>query len=414
MVFCGLMVDSTPSTGQAPSGSPRSGERLIAVDALRGFDMIWIIGAESMIPAMVAIDTSFSRFVARQLDHAAWTGFTFFDLIFPLFLFIVGIAIVFSLEKVKARGGLRAGWRRVLPRVILLFVLGILYGGQGLAVTEKIRLLNVLQRIALCYGAVALLYLAFRPRTLVAIGAATLLGYWALFAFVPIRDINLERTQIAARVAETGATPRELYDGTTTYVTGALEEGRNLAHHVDFLYLPLFKWDGHYDPEGLLSTLPAIVSCLLGVFAGLLLRRPGTEVDDRRKVKALVAAGLILVATGWVWGMWFPIIKKLWTPSYVLYGGGWCCLLLALFYEVIEVRKRQRWATPFIWIGLNPIAVYLAHRFADFPALSRRIAGGPIAGAFGIYGPLWLSAVEIAISLLFVRFLYQRKIFLRV
>ena len=408
------MANSNPSTDHPSTGSLPSGDRLIAVDALRGFDMLWIVGAESMIPAMVAIDTSFSRFVARQLDHAPWQGFTFFDLIFPLFLFIVGIAIVFSLEKVKTRGGLRAGWSRVLPRVLLLFVLGILYGGQGLADTDKIRLLNVLQRIALCYGAVALLYLALRPRSLVAIGAALLLGYWALIAFVPIRDINLERNQIAARVAETGATPREIYDRTTTYVTGTVEDGRNLAHHIDFLYLPLHKGDGLYDPEGLLSTLPAIVSCLLGVFAGLLLRRPRAEVEDRRKVRALVASGIMLVVIGWSWGIWFPIIKKLWTPSYVLYAGGWCCLLLALFYEVIEVRKWQRWATPLIWIGMNPIAVYLAHRFANFPAMSRRIAGGPIAETFGIYGPLWLGAVEIALSLLFVRFLYERKIFLRV
>ena len=134
---CRPMDNSTPSTDHPSTGSLPSGDRLIAVDALRGFDMLWIVGAESMIPAMVAIDTLFSRFVARQLDHAAWQGFTFFDLIFPLFLFIVGIAIVFSLEKVKARGGLRAGWSRVLPRVLLLFVLGILYGGQGLADAEK-------------------------------------------------------------------------------------------------------------------------------------------------------------------------------------------------------------------------------------------------------------------------------------
>ena len=108
--------DRSPLTGSRPSG-----DRLIAVDALRGFDMLWIVGVESMIPAMVAIDTLFSRFVARQLDHAAWQGFTFFDLIFPLFLFIVGIAIVLWLEKVEARGGLRAGWSRVLPRVLPLF-----------------------------------------------------------------------------------------------------------------------------------------------------------------------------------------------------------------------------------------------------------------------------------------------------
>jgi len=214
--------------------------------------------------------------------------------------------------------------------------------------------------------------------------AGLLLGYWGLMAFVP--------------VPEHGA--------------GNYAEGANLANYVDQQFLPLRKWDGDHDPEGLLSTLPAIASCLLGVFAGLLLQN--REVPDRKKVGYLMAAGLACLAVGWLWHLNFPVIKKIWTSSFVLVAGGYSYLLLGVFYQVIDVWKLQKWALPFVWIGVNPITIYFGGRFIDFEALARLFVGGPVGLALGHYGELVLAVTTLLFSFLFLRFLYQRKIFLRV
>ena len=197
---------------------------------------------------------------------------------------------------------------------------------------------------------------------------------------------------------------------------GNFAEGKNLANYIDKHHLSLFKWDGDHDPEGLLSTLPAIASCLLGVFAGLWLRR--TDVDDRRKVTMLLALGAVSVLIGFLWGLQFPIIKKLWTSSFVLVAGGFSAILLGLFYFVIDIKKMDWWATPFIWIGTNAITIYLLVHIVDLPKLAERLVGGPIKAWFdGIrpgFGDLVIALVALAAAILFCRFLYRRRIFLKV
>jgi predicted acyltransferase len=294
-----------------------------------------------------------------------------------------------------------------------LYLLGLFYYGGFSQGFEQIRLLGVLQRIALAYLFAGLLFCAFRWRGLVVACAALLIGYCALMTLMPIRDINLRREHLQQLQAQTGVQDvSALFYGTTNYVSGVFQEGRNLANHVDFEYLPLRKWDGAYDPEGLLSTLPAIATCLLGVFAGLLLKN--RSLPDRAKVKWLMFSGVSGVLLGYLWGWQFPIIKKIWTSSYVLVAAGYSCLLLAAFYQVIEIWNIRRWATPFVWIGVNPLTIYVVlHNVLELDKVANRLVGGPIKGSFGQYAELVVALTVVLLTFGFARFLYRRKIFLR-
>lgn len=370
-----------PDSSPLPAAGPR---RLLSLDALRGLDMFWIIGADVILSGLRRFsDNPVTRFLADQFEHKDWEGFAFYDLIFPLFVFIVGVSLVFSLQRLLAEHGPAAAVKRILRRAALLYLLGLFYyGGLGHGL-ENVRLLGVLQRIALCYLFAGLAFVSLRLRGLIVTCVALLAGYWALMCLVPVPGVG----------------------------AGHFAEGQNLANYIDRLYLPLFKWDGDHDPEGLLSTLPAIANCLLGVFAGVWLRQP--SVSDTTKVRWLFGAGAASVALGWLWGLQFPVIKKLWTSSYVLVASGYSAMLLAGFHQVIEVWKLQRWARPFVWIGMNPITIYLAFNVVDFSGLANRLVGGPVKAALGRFGELAVSAVVLTMSLLLARFLHRRKIFLR-
>jgi predicted acyltransferase len=368
----------------SPNATTSATPRLLSLDALRGFDMFWIVGAEEIVRGLQKISESGPiGLLADQLRHKAWAGFHFEDLIFPLFVFIVGVSLVFSLTKTIERSGRREAVVRILRRSVMLYLLGVLCYGGFSTPFEKIRLLGVLQRIALCYLFTSLLFVYLKPKALVGVTAGLLLGYWALLSFVPVPG----------------------------HGAGNFAEGANLANYLD-KFLPLRKWDGDHDPEGLLSTLPAIASCLLGVFAGLLLKN--AAVPDRKKVTYLVFAGLACLAVGWLWHFNFPVIKKIWTSSFVLVAGGYSCLLLAAFYQIIDVWKFQKWAIPFVWIGVNPITIYVGGRFIDFEGMAKLFVGGPVNEYLGRYGELVLAVTALTFAFLFLRFLYQRKIFLRV
>jgi predicted acyltransferase len=372
-------------TQTAPvSGKVSSGKRLMSLDALRGFDMFWIVGAENIVEALhKANQGPMVNFLAGQLSHKDWQGVAFYDLIFPLFVFIAGVSLVFSLTRTIEQSGKAAAYKRILWRGLLLYLLGIFYYGGFANGVEKIRLLGVLQRIALAYVFAGLVFTTFRLRGIIVVCAGLLVGYWALMTFVPVPGVG----------------------------AGNFQEGANLANYVDKQYLPLRKWDGDHDPEGLLSTLPAIATCLLGTFAGLLLTNQ--SMSEQKKVTWLLGAGVAGVVLGFLWGLQFPVIKKIWTSSYVLVAGGYSCLFLAAFHQIIELWDFRKWAMPFVWIGMNPITIYLAHNLIDFPKLANRLVGGPIKAGFGDYGELLVTVIALGMSFLLVNFLYRKKIFLR-
>jgi predicted acyltransferase len=370
---------------ETPSAPTPAGSRLIALDALRGFAMFWIVGGDAFGGALAKLDGgAASAFLARQFEHSAWAGFTFYDLIFPLFVFVLGAAIPFSLPRLIAERGRSAALARVVRRSALLVVLGWwYYGGLG----GQIRLLGVLQRLGLCYLGASVLFVCLRPRSLVLACAALLAGYWALMTLVPVPGFG----------------------------AGDLAEGHNLANWIDAQWLAGRKHDGDHDVEGILSTLPATASCLLGVLAGIRLR--DATRSAQQKAMEFAVAGTLLLAAGFAWGVPFPVIKKLWTSSFVLVAGGWSALLLGLFLYVIDVRRWRAWAAPFEWIGANALAIYLVCSVVDFRKVSARLVGGDIAawldaGWHGLSG-LVLAFTGVALCVALCRLLYQRKIFLR-
>ena len=389
----------------------------MSLDALRGFDMFWIIGAEELFHALYKMsDRGLVRTLAEQLTHEDWEGFRFYDLIFPLFVFIVGVSLVFSLSKHIETAGRSAAIKRILRRSVLLFALAIIYSGGFSRDWPDIRLLGVLNRIALCYLFAGLIFCFFRFRGMLAICAGLLIGYWALMTFVPFPDVRPARsTQAIAK--ETGFTNvTQLNMTSTNVVSGVFIKGVNLANYLDQKYLPGKNYDGTWDPEGLLSTLPAVGTCLLGVFAGLLLRN--NRIDPRHKVHYLLLAGLAGVLLGHLWGFQFPIIKKIWTSSYVLVAGGYSALLLGFFYLVIDVWKCQKWCQPFVWIGMNSITVYMANNIINFDRLGLRFAGGDVKKFFDTtvangFGDLVVALVGLGLGILLCNFLYRKKIFLR-
>src|SRR5579872_4874787 len=261
---------STASTSHPAAVRPR---RFVSVDALRGFDMFWIIGADALVYALnrmahgdgqAAHGFSITGFLADQLEHVEWAGFHFYDLIFPLFVFISGMSVVFSLTKIIQEEGQAAAMRRVFRRSALLFVIALFYSGGLSQPWPHLRLLGVLNRIAICYFFAGLIFCYCSLRTMISICVALLVGYWALMSFVPIREIQLSKANLEKLTAQTGISdPHVLFDQTTRKVTGKYEPGLNLSNHLDFQYLPGRLYDTYWDPEGLLSTLPAIVSCLL-------------------------------------------------------------------------------------------------------------------------------------------------------
>jgi len=414
----------------------------MSVDALRGFDMFWIIGADALVYALRRLTPSKpTEFLADQLEHADWAGFHFYDLIFPLFVFLMGVSVVFSLTKTIERAGRAEAMKRVFRRGILLFIIGLFYSGGFRNPWPDMRLMGVLNRIALAYFFGGLLFCLFNPRALVGICAGLLIGYWALMTFVPIRDFKLTWTNVArsaeaagdqktadyfssrsspnpstVKNSEAWAGVQKLFYSTTNYVTAKYDKGYNLSDHIDFQYLPGKKWDTFFDPEGFLSTMPAVGTCLLGIFAGLFLMN--SSVPDRRKVVTLLVAGIISAALGWCWSLQFPVVKKIWTSSFVLVAGGYSAMLLALFHYVVEVKNFRAWCQPFVWMGMNSITIYLtANIIGGFRSLAPRFVGGDIKtflehGSRGL-GDLAVSIVGLLLAFCFVRFLYKRKIFLR-
>jgi predicted acyltransferase len=370
--------------------------RVESVDALRGFNFVWILCGDG---AMLAIGEmsrdkgpvvgTIGGFLGEQLTHAPWEGLRFYDLVFPLFVFLTGVSIVLALPRLVEREGRGRAHLRVLRRALLIYLLGFIYYGGVSENWDDVRWLGILQRLALCYLCVSLMFLNLDLRGMIAACVALLVGYWALLTFVPVPGIG----------------------------TGSFAPDANLANWIDVNYLPGHLWDETRDPEGLLSTLPAIASCLFGAFAGLLLC--DVRVPAERKSLWLIGAGIVLIASGYLWALQFPIIKSIWTSSFVLVTAGWSAILLGVFHQLVDVWGIRRWATMLVWIGTNAIALYMAHNLINFAEVSQTLVGGGVAelldetltqGA----GNFAVNALGLALAVALAGFMYRRKIFLRV
>lgn len=385
-------------------------QRVVSVDALRGFNIFWILGADAavwsfndMVRDKGPLLSAAGDFLNTQMTHVAWEGFRFYDFIFPLFIFVTGVAIVLSLPRLVEREGKAQAYARVFRRALILYGLGLIFYGGISRHWGDVRLVGVLQRIALCYLCASVLFLNFRARGIAVALVTLLLGYWAMMTFVPVPGIG----------------------------AGSFAPDANLANWIDANYLPGWKWDLTRDPEGLLSTLPAIGSCLLGVLAGVLLTDP--RLQGGQKSLLLIAAGILLTVAGYLWGLQFPIVKVIWTSSFVLVAGGYSLILLGVWHQIIDVWGFQRWAAAFIWLGANAITLYFinnvtADQFAlrfsggtvsTFELFATRFVGGDFAALLDRLimpgtGTFVVRMLGLTFAILLARFLYRRRIFLRV
>ncbi len=309
----------------APAG------RLASLDAFRG----------ATIAAMLLVNNPGSWSHAYgPLLHAPWHGWTFTDLIFPAFLWIVGVSLTLSTARRIEAGADRAALlRHAAQRSAIIFALGLLLATFPFGLLPAhdfslatVRIPGVLQRIAVCALAATAIFLWTGPRGQAAWAAGLLVGYWGLLTLVPVPG----------------------------HGPGVLEPKGSLAWWIDSNLLAGHTWRGApapgFDPEGILSTLPAIATVLCGTLAGAWMR--GVRPPERTSA-GLVLSGLALLAVGWAWGLVFPINKNLWTSSYTVFMAGWSSLLFGLFHWLVDVRGWRRWAQPFVWYGMNALALFV-------------------------------------------------------
>jgi len=371
------------------SGAAGIPQRLQSLDTLRGFDMFWITGGEQLVAALVAATGwGWLRGMEEQLTHPAWHGFHAYDLIFPLFIFMAGVSTPFSFDSRLAKGLSRSRLaRKAIQRGLILVLLGVIYN-NGLFRTdyETTRFASVLGRIGLAGMFAQLIYLYSPKRLLYVWLAVILVGYWLFMAFYPVPGCG----------------------------AGLFTMECNPASYFDTQFLPGRIYKKIHDPEGLMSTIPAIATGLLGIFAGQILRIKANDLSANRKVLTLAGIGLASIVLALLWNLFFPINKNLWTSSFVLLVGGLSFLLLSLFYYVIDVLDFRRWTFFFIVIGMNSIVIYMAHEFIDFEYTANALFGG-LLGHFSEAARAVGSIVAyILVQWALMYVLYRNRWFLKV
>ena len=389
----------------APGIATDSSSRLLSLDVLRGITIAF----------MIMVNNQVGPGAWRELQHSYWNGLTATDVVFPTFMFVVGITTVFSMEARLARGAKHSqlAWY-TLKRAVVLFVLGIVVNGFPYFQLAHLRIYGVLQRIAICYLVVGLFYLFDRRAwTKVVVLAVVLLGYWVLVRWVPIPGAGLPGRDIPF-----------------------LDRNQNVVAWVDRHLLPghLYRKPPLFntrDPEGLLSDIPALGSVLIGLLAGLWLR---TGKALRDKALGLVAGAVFCLIVGYAWSIWFPLNKKMWTSSFVLVCAGWSLALLALVYWAIEEKglggshRSKAWVWPWIVFGSNAIVAYMisellpsALRFVEVDSGKKR--SNLLLWVYWhifiyIHDPGWrafiFSVVFTAICFVPVWIMYRKRIFVKV
>jgi len=361
--------------------------RLYSLDALRGFDMFWIMGADELFHDLAKVtDNSIIKFMAVQLDHTTWNGFAFYDLIFPLFLFIAGVATPYSVGRELEKGVEKNKLLfRIIKRGLILILLGVIYN-NGLAFhpIEKVRFASVLGRIGSAYMFANIIYLYAGKKVQAACCVCLLLLYWALLAFL--------------------AAPG--------FASGDLTMEGNFASYVDRMVLPGSLYLGIHDPEGLFSTIPAISTGLLGIMTGSYLKN--SLSGQVKKTITMFVAGAILLALAQLWNLVFPINKNLWTSSFVLQTAGCSILLLTFFYYIIDVLGFQKWAFFFKVIGMNSILIYMSGVFIDWGYTSKAILGWITQLSSEPYKIVVGILCIMVVKWIFLYFMYKKKIFLKV
>ena len=396
---------SASSVAAASGQAATSLKRLISLDILRGITIAF----------MIMVNNNGGPGAWAQMHHAAWNGFTATDLVFPTFLFVVGVSLVFSTEARLRRGESRTqlAWHTV-RRAAILFAFGIIVNNFPYFHLVHMRFYGVLPRIAICYLIVELFYIwDRRASTKIAVLVIALVGYWVLVRWVPVPGAGVPGRDIPF-----------------------LDKDQNIVAWVDRQLMPGHLYEDSplhdaRDPEGLLSDIPALGTTLIGLLAGLWLRTARTL---RQKAAGLAEGALICLALGYAWSIWFPLNKKMWTSSYVLVAAGWSLLLLALLYWTVEVRgwakqgTSRRLAWPWLVFGSNAIAAYMVSELlpGTLELIRFQSHGRPSNPLWYLHAHLSASTHDpgwaafsysvsfTAICFIPVWILYRKKIFLKV
>jgi predicted acyltransferase len=355
--------------------------RLMSLDTLRGFDMFWIIGGASIFTALAKPVGGPLNAILPQFDHVRWEGLHFFDLIWPLFMFIVGVSIPLSVEKRMAEGeSKRSLYLHAIRRSIILFFLGMILQG-GLLQWDLSKLhpcYSVLHGIAAGYLIAVIVVIELKPKYQGVATAVFLLVYWAVIMLIPVPG--------------TGA--------------GILTPDGNIATWFDQLVLGRF----HHGENTWFLSYPAFASSvLLGVMAGHLIKMP---LSENKKVIFLASAGVGCTLLGLLWSMVFPIIKLLWTSSFVLIGGGFGFIMFSLFYWIIEVKGFRRWAFFFRVIGMNSITVYFVAMLVNFRQIGDIFVGN-LLPRLGLWGDFVSETVALTIIWFLLYWMYRTKTFVK-
>ena len=349
--------------------------------------MFWIIGGDWLLDEFSKLthNEAFRGVCMQFIDHMPWAGFRFYDMIFPLFLFIIGTTLPFSIGRRLEQGESKHQLvKKILVRAAILWAFGMIYNGALTANGwDHVRIFGVLQRQAFGYACAGILLIYTKPKTQIWTMVGILLGYWALMALAPVPGVH----------------------------PGTYTETGNFANYIDRLILaPGQMYEKYGDPEGPVSMIPAIATALIGLLAGQWLK---SSQPEQKKSAGLALAGLACLALGLAWSPFFPIIKKIWTSSYVLFAGGMSLLLLALFHWIIDVKGWWKWSFPFIVIGMNPITIYMLSAIIDFTPVATFFVGG-ITHALPDEKQFILALSSLLIKWLLLYYMYTKKIFLRV
>lgn len=373
--------------------------RLISLDALRGFVMFWIMSGEHIVHALAkAAPIPVFVWMSSQLHHAEWNGITFYDMIFPVFLFVAGVSMPFSFEKkiqlagVKSAKDLPSNEKRkiylsMLRRTCILLVLGFVVNGllrfDGF---DNTRLASVLGRIGLAWFFAGIIYLNFDVKKQLIWFIGILIGYYVAMKWIPVPDFG----------------------------AGVLTKEGSLEGYIDRLLLPGRLHSTVYDPEGIFSTLPAISTALLGVFVGTFLKAK-CPFSINVKLLLMTLTAVVLIITGLIWDISFPINKHLWTSSFVCFVGGFSILFFVFFYVIIDLFGFHQWAFPLILIGSNSILIYIAAEgLVDFKHTADYVFGGLINFTPIIWQPFFAALSVTIVQLILLYFLYKKKWFLKI
>ena len=363
--------------------------RLLSLDALRGFDMFFIMGGAGLIAAICNLfpSSDFAAWLSGQMHHVKWDGFAHHDTIFPLFLFIAGVSFPLSLRKQQLAGATKGTiCLRVMRRAVVLVLLGLVYNGLFRLQLDTLRFPSVLGRIGVAWAVASIMCVWLKPQVRGWIAALLLVGY-ALLLTIPAPDVAMG--------------------------VGSLTKEGNMVGFIDRMLIPNhIYWRGVMDPEGVLSTLPAVVTAMLGVFTGEWVLREG--VSGSRKALFMLLASVVMLAVGLAWNQWQPINKMLWSSSFVLTAGAYSLAMFAIFYYIVDVRGYRRWTGFFRIIGVNSIAIYMLQEIVSFKGVSQFFLGGVATLLPERWGAVVLALGYVVVCWLVLYLLDRKKIYLKV